>query len=164
MGNKGDIEEKLEREAKERMDEQEALRQKVDDGINRLTDDIEGSKDILMAKIEKECGNVRGNLQERLVGLGDKLGEVSQRLTQELEQEKKDRASEKEKTYADFEQICRNIDDRVTGEKEKLWEKLKEDETKNEEQAAKVAAQLDAVSGDLEKEREERKKEAYEVL
>merc|ERR1711974_440630 len=98
------------------------------------TDDLEGSKEILMAKIGEECGNVReelgrerDSLQEKLAGLGETLGEVSERLSQDLEQEKKDRASEKGKTYADFEQICRNIDDRVTGEKEKLWEKLKED-------------------------------------
>merc|ERR1712060_381762 len=59
--NKSDIEAKLEREAKERDEDQKTLRQKVDDGINRLTDDLEGSKDMLIAKIGEECGNVRDN-------------------------------------------------------------------------------------------------------
>ena len=31
---------------------------------------------------------------------------------------------EKGKMYEDFEQVCRNIDERITGEKEKLWEKI----------------------------------------
>merc|ERR1712111_76983 len=45
-------------------------------------------------------------------------------LRGKLDKEINNRKDEKNKMYEDFEQVCRNIDDRITGEKEKLWEKL----------------------------------------
>merc|ERR1711974_402858 len=114
----GELKKFIDGENDKRKREAEALQQRIQKEKDTLREYIDNDNKALKEKLDKE---------------GEEMREKLDKDANEMK-ERKDRASEKEKTYADFEQICRNIDDRVTGEKEKLWEKLKEDETKNEEQ------------------------------
>ena len=83
-----------------------------------MQDTIEKEKDELLKDLDKLTVEMKGNSDD---------------IRKELEQEKNERKQDKLDTYSDFEQICRNIDDRVTGEKEKLWDKLKDEEQKFED-------------------------------
>ncbi|MFN9909527.1 MAG: hypothetical protein ACK56F_25990, partial [bacterium] len=77
--------------------------------------------------------------------------------------EQKERLQDKADTYRDFEQICRNIDDRITGEKEKLWDKIKADGERLDGEQARLAAEAEALRSALAAETREREKERDEL-
>merc|ERR1711892_956585 len=117
--NKNDIDAKLAKEVENRQANEKLLRIDMEGSIKGLLenihDTIEKGNNDLSKNLNKLAGAMEGNNDD---------------LRKKLEQEKNERKQDKVDTYSDFEQICRNIDDRVTGEKEKLWDKLKEDEEK----------------------------------
>merc|ERR1711962_766519 len=169
--NMKDITSKLESEEETRKQNEYSLKQELEAGLQKVADDLDASKDMILGKIGEECTILKNQLDsdkdglmKNIANLTEKLEDTDDRMKNELEEERKGREADKATTYADFEQICRNIDDRVTGEKEKLWDKLKDNETKQEEQNAVFTAGLSDVTDSLDKERVTREADKAELL
>merc|ERR1711892_523235 len=135
--NKNDIDMKLAKEVENRQANEKLLRIDMEGSIKGLLENIDDTKTNLFERHEDECKLLHDTIEKGNNDLSKNLNKLAgamegnnDDLRKELEQEKNERKQDKVDTYSDFEQICRNIDDRVTGEKEKLWDKLKEDEEK----------------------------------
>ena len=84
--------------------------------------------------LEKEAGRMDEQMLKLSSELEGKLEETNQSLHEchnereeirlNLKKESEERKQEKNKIYEDFEQVCRNIDERITGEKKHLLDKL----------------------------------------
>merc|ERR1711872_109312 len=117
------------------------------------------TKGSLNDKLNEECQSMRNdfttdrnNLCKELEKLAVEIKGNSDDIRNELEQEKNERKQDKLDTYSDFEQICRNIDDRVTGEKEKLWDKLKSDEERFENYKVQCEDENDQIKRKIDEE------------
>merc|ERR1712212_1396430 len=98
----------------------------LDGNVRDLIENIENTKAGFFTKLEDDCKNLqdtiekeKGKLLNNLDKLSVEMKGNSDDIRKEIEQERNERKQDKLDTYSDFEQICRNIDDRVTGEKEK---------------------------------------------
>merc|ERR1712243_180510 len=96
---------------------------------------MEENKNSILAQLENDIIELKDGLEGENVKLRDDMKHLSDtncdslnNLNEKIDREIKDRKRDKVDTYADFDQICRNIDERITGEKEKLWDKIREDE------------------------------------
>ena len=80
-------------------------------------------------------------------------------MNDELEQERNERKQDKKDTYSDFEQVCRNIDDRVKGENEKLWEKVRADNDDFQKQLEQYDADKENIELRIKQEQQKREDE-----
>merc|ERR1712106_899866 len=169
--NKNDIDAKLAKEVENRQANEKLLRTEMEGCVKGLLENIDDTKTNLFERLEDECKLLhdaieKGNndLSKNLNKLAGAMEGNNDDLRKELEQEKKKKKQDKVDTYSDFEQICRNIDDRVTGEKEKLWDKLKEDEEKFDNYKIKCEDENTAMQSKIDEEKESRERDNEKLM
>merc|ERR1711915_508670 len=133
--NKHDIDDRLAKEMDKMNEENKHLQSTIKDNFNILAEKQEDSTSNLLRKLENENQALHEKFDNETVGLAFKIDSLADKvekdnsdIRKDLEQERIKRHQDKEETYKDFEQICRNIDGRITGEKEKLWDQIKDDQ------------------------------------
>merc|ERR1711915_314705 len=129
------IDDRLAKEMDKMNEENKHLQSTIKDNFDILAEKQENSTSNLLRKLEIENQALHDKFDNETVGLASKIDSLADKvekdnsdIRKDLEQERIKRHQDKEETYKDFEQICRNIDDRITGEKEKLWNQIKDDQ------------------------------------
>ena len=103
------------------------LTNKLDDSLKCMDE----SQDEKLKRFDEKLTGAKNDLDKNREELEKNLSKINadfdknnETFKDAIEREKREREMEKGKMYEDFEQVCRNIDERITGEKEKLWEKI----------------------------------------
>ena len=129
--NRNDFDDLLEKEALIRGKQMNELCSELTNKLDDSLKCIDESHDEKLKQIDEKLTGVKNNFDKNLEEVGKNLAKInndidknSETFNVALEREKSARETEKVKMYEDFEQVCRNIDERITGEKEKLWEKI----------------------------------------